>query len=363
MKVLKFLRSHKLFIVMPAFIAILALLFCGAVLYIFYADMRGYETLVFSGQAPAARRCAASGDDYYYISVSKVYDKYGNELISEGETYSIAVSGESLYYVNNDRLCRYNLKTGEKAALEAGLLYEGLAADKGAVFAKASGNIYQHWFYRADKETRIEEEAPFSEADRVTVSAVKDGYRFFANDDTLEYSAVIAENNRIISRGTNERSLLYISNEKIITSDHEKNAFRIYGTDGKYIKSVVLPEGYHYEISNIYSSDGKIYFLAQKQKGNKVKGYYNLPNRFHISDAVMSFDGENFETLYESGKNKRIVGFDGKNVLFAKGRRLFTSNGREIGTMKKSKTYIFEHCAGRVFVRNEENEMINTFEW
>ena len=363
MKVLKFLRSHKLFIVLPAFIAILALLFCGAVLYIFYADMRGYETLVFSGQVPSARHCAASGDDYYYISGGKVYDKDGNELISEGETYSIAVSGDSLYYVNNDRICRYNLKTGEKEALEAGLLYEGLAADNEAVFAKARGNIYQHWFYRADKETRIEEEAPFSEANRVTVSAEKDGYRFFANDDTLEYSAVTDKNNRIISRGTNERSLLYISNEKIITSDYEKNAFRIYGADGKYIKSTVLPEGYHYEISNIYSSDGKIYFLAQKQKGHKVKGYYNLPDRFHISDSVMSFDGENFETLYESEKNKRIVGFDGKNVLFAKGRKLFTSDGREIGTMKKSKTYIFEHFADRVFVRNEENEMINTFKW
>ena len=141
-----------------AFVLTVALLFCGATLYIFYADMRGYDTLVFSEQAPAARRCAACGDDYYYISDGKVYDKDGNELISEGETYSIAVSGDSLYYVNNDRICRYNLKTGEKEALEAGLLYEGLAADNGAVFVKARGNIYQHWFYRADTETRIEEE-------------------------------------------------------------------------------------------------------------------------------------------------------------------------------------------------------------
>ena len=361
MKIVNFLRCRSFKILM---FTALALIFLTVIFILFYlSDTSGYQIYAFSPQVPTARRCAVTNEDYFYISGGKVYDKAGSELISEGNTYSLAVSGENIFYVNGDRICRYNLKSGKSEALEAGLLYKGMAAHNGAVFAKAEGNIYQHWIYRADKEIRYEEEEPFPSKDKVTVSETHDGYRFFANDDTLEYSAVIDEEGRIITRGLNGNSLLYIDSEKIITSYSDRCTFRIYGADGRLLKTVSLPDGYHYLTSNIYAENGKIYMLAQKQNGYTSAGYYNLPGRLHISDKVMTFDGENFETLYEAPKKERIVGFNGKDFLIAKGRRLFTSDGKEIGKMQKSKNYIFEQCGGRVFVWNEDGDMINTYEW
>lgn len=306
--------------------------------------------------------------NYYYIDRGKyIYELNSankNRCLAEGNNISgIAVLDEVIYYIDSERLYKYNIQTKSTEYADDENGYNSLSAYEGYVYALryVNGNFSDYNLLKINSDEQYKITSSDSTINQEIEVFYKDGNYSYLNSSIPQKTFLGISNNHDVVFRNNDRmikNLLYHSGNIIVTSDESGKKLRVY-KNGILSDTIDMPENYSYIPQNVFGSEEDIYILVQEQNGYGAIGYYNLSQKKHIKDAIIKYSLKSgtVDFVYNStDKQERIVGYKDNDVICLKKRKLYqinisTQKKDEIAEINESDTE-FEMCFNKIFMWN-----------